>query len=513
MQFEVQIRNYRPFGSQPVTIRFQPGFSAFIGPNNSGKSSVFRFFQDFRPVFSILADVVQLRSAILNGISTSGPTIQLGSVHHRYNEQALEFTVKSTGEGLRFQVACTLPRGSTVLDVKLLINEEVCSIDDIKGPKAVFARGKTIDVSPLIDSLSQLTKTLYVPAPRQVAGSASTRYSVGKPFVDSWNNRKNGPSPTESEQVHDVTERLRQLFGFQTLEINQSSDGGTFSLNVNGKSFQLADLGGGFEHFLVALANASFQEVSFLLIDEPEAGLHPKMQVEFLRAIGRFATRGVLFGTHSIGLARAVASQTYALQRTGAQTLLSEYNKTTGLSDFASSMGFSNLLEVGLRAICLVEGVSDTMVFQELFRSRGFEHHVLIVPLGGGQLINGCRSTARQLLELKRLGSEIFCVIDSEKTHEDAELSRDRAAFVALCEKLKIRCFVLKRRAIENYWTDRAIKAVKGEKYQALLPYAILRELSVAWAKDENWRIAAEMRPEEIECTDLIEVLRAIEAL
>ncbi|RMH35316.1 MAG: hypothetical protein D6690_08900 [Nitrospirae bacterium] len=61
----------------------------------------------------------------------------------------------------------------------------------------------------------------------------------------------------------------------------------------------------------------------------------------------------------------------------------------------------------------------------------------------------------------------------------------------------------MERRALENYLSDRAVKTVKGEKYRSLEPFESLRQLFPSWAKEENWRIAREMKPDEWQKTDL----------
>jgi predicted ATP-dependent endonuclease of OLD family len=53
--FRITLKNYRCFSDQsPASIDFDKGFTAFIGTNNSGKSSFLRFFLEFRPFFQSL---------------------------------------------------------------------------------------------------------------------------------------------------------------------------------------------------------------------------------------------------------------------------------------------------------------------------------------------------------------------------------------------------------------------------------------------------------------------------
>ena len=57
---------------------------------------------------------------------------------------------------------------------------------------------------------------------------------------------------------------------------------------------------------------------------------------------------------------------------------------------------------------------------------------------------------------------------------------------------------------------DRAIKAIKGEKYQSLGPYDKLSSASLSWGKQETWRIAREMTLEELDQTDLGKFLSSL---
>src|SRR6266852_8914177 len=52
MEINLSIENYRCFPtSNPVSLRLTKGFSAFVGVNNSGESSLLKFFYEMRPAF------------------------------------------------------------------------------------------------------------------------------------------------------------------------------------------------------------------------------------------------------------------------------------------------------------------------------------------------------------------------------------------------------------------------------------------------------------------------------
>ena len=108
-----------------------------------------------------------------------------------------------------------------------------------------------------------------------------------------------------------------------------------------------------------------------------------------------------------------------------------------------------------------------------------------------------------QLEEILRITPNIAALIDSEKHSAAAELNRDRQDFLDLCRKRNLTCHVLARRAIENYFSDAAVKDTFGEKFRGLEPYEGLSEANPHWSKNENWKLAAAMKFDAIKTTDL----------
>ena len=69
MQVKITIKNYRCFSdSNPARIVIRNGFTAFIGINNSGKSSLLKFFYEFRNMFISLSNLTNFKNS-LNGQS------------------------------------------------------------------------------------------------------------------------------------------------------------------------------------------------------------------------------------------------------------------------------------------------------------------------------------------------------------------------------------------------------------------------------------------------------------
>jgi hypothetical protein len=104
----------------------------------------------------------------------------------------------------------------------------------------------------------------------------------------------------------------------------------------------------------------------------------------------------------------------------------------------------------------------------------------------------------------------VFAIIDSERDAVDAAVDRSRLKFQEACYALDIQCFVLERRALENYFTDKAVKAALGSSFEALGEYASLRDSENGWRKADNWRIASELSREDLVHTDLGRIVATI---
>jgi AAA domain, putative AbiEii toxin, Type IV TA system len=306
-----------------------------------------------------------------------------------------------------------------------------------------------------------------------------------------------------------LSEDIARVFEFERLEINPSPDDQTLQVFVNGKSYVLNEIGSGLAQFVIVLANAAIKKPTYILIDEPELNLHPSLQIDFLTTLASYAERGVLFSTHSMGLARAGAERVYAVRRlTQSESEVAPLESLPRLSDFVGELGFSGYKELGFDRILLVEGPTEVRTMQQFLRFLKKEHRIVIVPLGGSSLINGEREL--ELQELTRISPKISAIIDSERLAAGAALSADRRAFQEVCRKIGIACHVLDRRATENYLSDNAVKRAKDARYRALTEFEKLGEVAPSWSKSENWRIAREMDLGDLRGTDLLRHLESL---
>jgi ABC-type cobalamin/Fe3+-siderophores transport system ATPase subunit len=530
MDVDITIKNYRCFAdSSPARLELRGGFTALLGVNNSGKSSLLKFFYEFRGLFDELKfpQGNNLTAALrggripfrLTGVTDSEEVFANGNAR----DLTLSFARQPPGLlevgvlPVPAAVAVTIPRGSNTFTLDLYLvdasrfDASPANVNVQQDGRITRGNDNVMTIEPFLDFFRDLTNSLYIGPFRNAVnvGTKDSYYdiSIGQAFVKNWRSSKTGNNRKQNEAAYHLTQDLREIFGFDALEINPSPEDDTLQVFVDGKSYRLNELGAGLAQFIVVLASAAVKWPAFILIDEPELNLHPSLQVEFLTALGAYARRGVLFATHSYGLARACAEQVYTLRKTrDGGSDVRPLGADPRLPELLGELSFSGYREMGFEKVLLVEGPTEVKAVQQLLRLYKKDHRVVLLPLGGTYGINGRRTV--ELEELNRISpNKVHALIDSDVAAPTDTLARSRQEFVESCKAANISVHVLKRRAFENYLADEAVKRVKGDKYTALGPYEKLGDLARSWSKDENWRIAREMSLADLEGNDLGEFL------
>lgn len=188
--------------------------------------------------------------------------------------------------------------------------------------------------------------------------------------------------------------------------------------------YSINDCGSGLGHFISLGLNTLLTNPSFLLIDEPELNLHPPLQQALVSFLSEFSENGLVYATHSVGLAKATADQIFCCKpNTSGYSTITRYERTAQMSEFLGEMSFSSYQELGFSALLFVEGKTDVPIFQHWLRKLGLGKQVVVLPLGG---TTGIPLEINDLQEAKRICNNIFVVIDSEKTSRDATLGISR---------------------------------------------------------------------------------------
>jgi len=532
--FHLTVKNYRCFPeNKPVHISMINGFTSFVGVNNSGKSSLLKMFYELRNLFSAISGnknefMEALRNPDGRPFSPEASIQDINEIFCNENSHDISLEIKLNAdlnnkqtEGvLPEKIVFTIIRGRNIYMPKIFLTNKQSL--DIKANDSLHVvtnnyikfEDQLIDMRAYFLIFDALSKIVYIgPFRNAVNIGAKDNYydmTIGQKFITMWDSYKAGRTKANTEAALKLSDDIQHIFRFKRFDINASEDKQTLNVIVNGKAYRLDELGSGLAQFIVILANIAIKKPSWILIDEPELNLHPSLQIDFLTTLAFYATEGIIFATHNIGLARASADCIYSFRTNEkGQNEVRDFDTIPRLSEFLGELSYSGYKDIGYQKVLLVEGSSEVRTIQQFLRKYYKDHKIVLLSLGGSDLINS--HTSIELEEIKRLtDGNISALIDSELKSLDDTLCKDRQDFLNNCEEANIDCHILERRAIENYFSDRAVKEIKSEKYRALTPYEKLKEASPSWGKPENWRIAREMNLEEINDTDLGKFLQSL---
>jgi predicted ATP-dependent endonuclease of OLD family len=277
MDVEITLKNYRCFSDEkPARIVIRNGFTALVGINNSGKSTILRFFYEFRGLFKKLSNRSgNLRQAI-RGIHDSFDravsVLDINEVFCKFNNRNLVIEIafpktlhdeedRDIRDLSPDKVIVEIPRGTW--------HYAISSFQTSQGVH-VFHENSNIDIDngylrengekkvylvPLWEFSKKLSNSIYIGAFRNAINvGANDPYFdiyVGQAFIERWNSYKTGNSKFQNEAAYEVTENIRRIFNFKDLEINASSDKKTLQVFVDGKSYRLIELGAGLAQFIL----------------------------------------------------------------------------------------------------------------------------------------------------------------------------------------------------------------------------------------------------------------------
>lgn len=260
----------------------------------------------------------------------------------------------------------------------------------------------------------------------------------------------------------------------------------------------------GLQDLLVLIYFANEPKSPILLIEEPEAHIHPDMQRRLLVSFRNDTRKQFVLTTHSnIFLNNALIDRVFSTHFAGKITVSDETARASLLDDLGYSVADNLVSDL----VVLVEGPSDGVVLEELFVKQGIyrTYEVKVWPLGGDIM---------DQIDLSIMSEryQVIALID-----RDPNSAKVRRRFQAKCNSLSIPVHRLMRYSIENYFSVTALRAVFGAQIppslSTLLPNTRVEDQVGFNVKKNNRAIARAMDLRDLEGTDLAAFLSTVERL
>lgn len=530
---KLTVSNYRCFSdASPLRLDLTGTIQALIGPNNIGKTAILRFLYEMRPLFQLYG---QGRRALEHSNSDRQAFSPLGIVDKEEifcdkNNRPLTIDISCPNENsLNLphnilspnQIRLTIERKGNMPKVEFLVEEQVIASGNIGNATVdnipvLVSGANRFSVDRILKAVGLLGGARYIPQPRNLLGGIQGQSycdaAIGASAITRWKDLRSGPSQENRRQIRKIENVIRELLDIEEdFSIEPSSDATHLLVNIGQSSRRLEEVGGGLSQVISIFVNLADQPPTILLLDEPEIGLHPKLQVRFLLAVSRIASHGVLFTTHSLGLARSVGAPVLSLRRNSDGDVISErLHGTKSYAEFLGELSYGSLQEIGFSKVLLVEGPSDLAFFMRLIALQGKQNEVLLMHLGGNSGINTSSQAQMALGEIKRICGNVFCIIDSEKASEECPIDSVRDLFRTICQTMGIKVHITQRRATENYISEYVLKTAISENACVLSPFEKLKESDHKWGKRHILQICSYLSNKELEGTDIWDFIASI---
>jgi len=446
---KIRIQSFK--GISDITIENCGKINAFIGKNNSGKSTILHAI-DIGCLAIKVGDwnSFQPKLAIKDLISDVGKF----EITFTYSNLA-EVTVKSEA-GYGPQVRPSLPDEQNPKSI-LILPDVGHSMQrrEHKTPKTIIQRIESKDFTN-VNSLEILYAIKFY-SDRRERGLTPEKYME---IVDSISNFFPDISGIISSRTED--------------------DHSTLTYEEYGKRIDILYSGTGLKHFLDILVKTTLSKPDIVLLDEPELGLHPDLQRRFFEYLHDLAIKEkiqIFLGTHSqVILNYAETINFYRIiNKSGRREILPVAKEAihTVLSDLGIRP--SDLFN---QDICLlVEGQTDVIYWENIIRriyKSEFEKIAIGIIQYGGASADGIIGDKINVSNIVPVQKYVYWLRDRDSKPTEIP-STNSTRFLNKLVSLGFECHIMEKREIEYYFSNEVlVSAQDGDDSKASSALTIL---------------------------------------
>lgn len=265
-----------------------------------------------------------------------------------------------------------------------------------------------------------------------------------------------------------IIDEVRHFFPeLDRLEADRTDqDIATVTYEEYGRRLDILYAGAGLKHVLDILIKIALSKANVILLDEPEAGMHPALQRRFLGLLKRMVKeRNLTFfvSTHSpVLLAEEETVHVYRIVNTdGNRELLAV--DSGAMHTLWGDLGIrpSDLLQNDI--VVLVEGATDVIFLQhviETFYADEFHDLAVAVIQFGGSGADGVISGTISISNIASAQGHVLWIRDKDSAVEEPPASNIEA-FAEAIRSAGHECHIWSRREIEFYFPESVLVAAQ----------------------------------------------------
>jgi energy-coupling factor transporter ATP-binding protein EcfA2 len=522
----LSLQFYRGIG--PVVQRMGPfgDFNFFIGANNSGKSTVLNFINQYLPTidankrtkqyplspldehrgaqsgqlaFEIAIPVSEFRENIYRKFPAilSDPTTapickhltdqiaEAGLIWLRFSRDAKsKFEFSKVGDLRKFRAGLDAQHWYFIWCA--LTGQRDGSINEHWVPQTLEgfldAQELTLPSIEIVPALRQVGPTGHVFEDFSGVGLIDRLAQIQSPDHD---------KRPERDIFEAINRFLQDVTGKHDARIEIPHLKNHILVHMDNKVLPLSSLGTGIHEVIMIASFCTLSRGSIICIEEPEIHLHPLLQKKLILFLINNTDNQYFVATHSASFIDTPGSAIFHVSNDGEQTHIRETTLRKDRFNICADLGYKASDLVQSNSAIWVEGPSDRIYLRHWLKSvnpdlvEGIHYSIMFY---GGRLLSHLSADSEDLSEfiaLRSLNQRLALVMDSDKRSAQTPINDTKKRLAAEFSEGDGICWITKGREIENYipfeLLQQAVKAAysdvyagpagRGEQYEHALPF------------------------------------------